>query len=120
MPVPPWAIPSVPVMPGRGDACRTLAAVVEPRFVSIEGDAVRPVPPLAMPSVPVMPGRGEACRTLAAVVLPRFVSIEGDAVRPVPPDAMGNAFASSNVPSHLRAAALERAELDVPLPTMRA
>ena len=52
-PVPPWAIESVPVIPGRGLVVNTLAAEAEPRLTSIEGFDVTPVPPLATGRVPL-------------------------------------------------------------------
>ena len=51
-PVPPFATGNVPVTPGLGLAAKTLAAVVDARFVNMDGDAVNPVPPCAIVSVP--------------------------------------------------------------------
>ena len=85
-PVPPFPIPSVPVIPGRGDAAKTDAAEVEPRFTSMEGLDVMPVPPLPTFKVPVTPGLGDAAKILTAEVDAKLTCKEGAAVKPVPPE----------------------------------
>jgi hypothetical protein len=52
--VPPLAIGRTPVTPGRGLDCNTLAAVVDAKLTSIDGDVVKPVPPFEIGSVPVI------------------------------------------------------------------
>ena len=88
--VPPLAMGSLPVTPGRGDAFSTVSADVLARFVSIDGLAVTPVPPFATGSVPVTPGRGLALSTVSAVVEPKLVRSDGEASSPVPPRATGS------------------------------
>lgn len=88
-PVPPLAIGKVPVTPGLGLAVKIEVAVVDARFINIDGAAVKPVPPCETANVPVIPGRGFAVKIDVAVVDERFTSNEGAVVNPEPPLDVG-------------------------------